>query len=227
VGVAGVLLAAGPGRRLAAGRPKGLCLLAGVPVLAWAARALEASGAVDQLIVVGPPGDADEVRRALDSSIPGHCAVVLEGGASRHASLHRALSAVDARAELVVVHHVSRPLAPADLVVRAVNAVRDGADLAVPVLAVTETVKEIDAEGRVVRTVPRETLVRVQTPQAVRRTVLVAAHLDCAPDPDGDGVLAGAGARVVTVEGHDRAFPVAYPHDLDYAEAVLAGRGAQ
>jgi len=223
--VAGVLLAAGRGRRLAVDVPKASSLLGGVPLLALAAATLRDSGTVDQLIVVGPPGGADEVRQVLDSCVPGHRAVVVDGAGSRHGSLHRGLSALDRRVETVVVHDACRPLAPADLVVRAVKAVHDGADLAVPVLEVTETVKELDAAGRVVRTVPRETLVRVQTPQAVRRAVLAAAHLDCPPDPDDDGLLAGAGARVVTVEGHDDAFAVVRVHDLAFAEAVLARRG--
>ena len=162
----------------------------------------------------------------LDACVPGHGAVVLDGGASRHASLHRGLSGLDARVETVVVHDASRPLAPADLVVRVVRAVHDGADLAVPVLEVTETVKELDAAGRIVRTVPRESLVRVQTPQAVRRAVLAAAHLGCPADlrPDDDGLLAGPGARVVAVDGDDDAFAVVRGPDLSLAEAVLARR---
>jgi 2-C-methyl-D-erythritol 4-phosphate cytidylyltransferase len=211
---------------LAVGVPKSLRLLGGVPLLAWAACALRDSGTVDQLVVVGPVGRADEVRQVLDACAPGHDAAVLDGAESRHGSVHHGLSVVDPRIDTVVVHDACRPLAPADLVVRVVKAVHDGADLAVPVLEVTETVKLLDAAGWIARTVPRETLVRVQTPQAVRRVVLESAHRACPADlrPDDDGVLAGAGARVVTVEGDDDAFAVAREHDLGFAEAVLACR---
>jgi 2-C-methyl-D-erythritol 4-phosphate cytidylyltransferase len=228
VGVAGVLLAAGRGRRLAVDVPKSLCLLDGVPLLARAASALRESGVVDQLVVVGPVGGADEVRQVLDACVRGHGAAVVDGAHSRHGSLHRGLSVVDPRIETVVVHDACRPLAPADLVMRVVKAVHDGADLAVPVLEVTETVKLLDPAGRIARTVPRETLVRVQTPQAVRRLVLEAAHLACPADlrPEDDGMLAGPGARVVTVEGHEDAFAVVREHDLGFAEAVLARRRA-
>jgi 2-C-methyl-D-erythritol 4-phosphate cytidylyltransferase len=230
VDVAAVLLAAGRGRRLAADVPKSLCLLGGEPLVARAVRALRDSGAVDQLIIVGPPGGVDEVRQVLDRCVPGAGAVVVDGAGSRHGSLHRGLSAVDCRVETVVVHDACRPLAPADLVVSVVKAVHDGADLAVPVLEVTETVKELDAAGRVARTVPRETLLRLQTPQAVRRAVLAEAHVGCAADPadpEDVGRLAGTGARVVTVAGHDDAFAVVRAHDLDFAEAVLACRRAE
>lgn len=221
-----MVLAAGSGRRLFSDVPKALCLLNGIPLIARAALALRESGTVDQLVVVGPPGGADAFRQVLDACVPGHDAVVVEGGATRHGSLHRGLSHVDPAVQTVVVHDACRPLAPADVVVRAVKAVHDGADLAVPVLEVTETVKELDDAGRIYRTIPRETLVRVQTPQAARRSVLDAAHAGCVPDPAEDGPLVGPGAVVVTVEGHDDAFPVVRVHDLAFAEAVLARRGA-
>ena len=220
-----MLLAAGSGRRLATDIPKALCLLNGVPLIAHAAVALRESGMVDQLVVVGPVGSADEIRQLLDDLVPGHDSIVVEGGANRHGSLHLGLSQVDPAVQTVVVHDACRPLAPPEVVVRAVKAVHGGADLAVPVLEVTETVKELDAAGRIARTIPRETLVRVQTPQAVRRVVLDAAHADCAADPEDDGPLAGPGAVVVTVDGHDDAFAVVRGHDLAFAEAVLARRG--
>ena len=137
-----------------------------------------------------------------------------------HAGLHAALAAMD-RPDVVVLHDARRPLAPADLVARVVEAVRDGADAAVPVVEVTETVKEVDPAGRIVRTIPRETLVQVQTPQAVRWPVLAAAHASCAP---GDPLLP-AGLDPVTVPGAPDAFRVRDAHDLALAAAVLAVRG--
>jgi 2-C-methyl-D-erythritol 4-phosphate cytidylyltransferase len=145
--------------------------------------------------------------------------VVVARGVSPHDSLHSALARVQA-ADVLVLHDAHRPLAPPSVVVRVFEAVLAGADAAVPVVEVTETVKEIDGTGRVVRTVPRETLVQVQFPQAVRVSVLVAAHRACAPgDP-----LIPAGAQVVTVPGAPDAFPVRDVRDLQLAAAVLAAR---
>jgi 2-C-methyl-D-erythritol 4-phosphate cytidylyltransferase len=229
VAVAGVLLAAGVGRRLGFDVPKALCLLNGLPLVARAATALRDSGEVDQLVIVGPPGAAAEVRVLLDAYLPGHAAVVVDGADTRHGSLHRALAVLDRRIETVVVHDACRPLAPADLVVRVVKAVYGGADVAVPIVAVTETVKELDLAGRIARTVPREGLVRIQTPQAVRRVLLDATHSGCSAAEVGSeagDALAPDTARLVTVEGEDDAFPVVRPADLAFAEAVLSRRRA-
>ena len=221
-----MLLAAGSGRRLGLGVPKALCLLDGVPLLAWAAGALRDSGMIDQLVVVAPAGAMPAAREVLDACLPGHHALLVDGAGSRHGSLHRGLAALDRRVRTVVVHDASRPLAPVDLVVRVLAAVRGGADLAVPVVALSETVKELDASGLVARTVSREALVRLQTPQAVRRELLAGAHADCSVAQvvaDEGGPLA-PGTRMSTVDGDEDGFPVVWPGDLAYAEAVLASR---
>jgi 2-C-methyl-D-erythritol 4-phosphate cytidylyltransferase len=145
--------------------------------------------------------------------------VIVANGSSAHDSLHAVLPRL-AGADVVVLHDVHRPLAPSALVGRVVSAVQDGADAAVPVVEVTETVKEIDAGGRIVRTVPRESLLQVQFPQAVRGSVLAAGHRSCAPD----GPLIPAGARVVTVPGAPDAVAVFTEHDRELAAAVLAAR---
>jgi 2-C-methyl-D-erythritol 4-phosphate cytidylyltransferase len=114
--------------------------------------------------------------------------------------------------EVVVLHDPHRPLAPASLVTAVVAAVRAGADAAVPVIEVTETVKEVDTGGRIVRTVPRDELVQLQHPRAVRPWALQS-----------DGSIA-PGARTVTVPGTADAFPVRDELDLELAAAVLAAR---
>lgn len=218
--VAGLLLAVSDGQLPAVTPPMPLRRLGGVPLVLHAARALRASGVLDSLTVVAPPDEVDPVRAAL-ADVPG--AAVVAGG-SRHESLHVGLSAVGPAAGIVLVHDACRPLAPPELAVRAIGAVHAGADLAVPVLEMTETVKELDSGGWITRTVPRETLVRVQAPAAARRAVLAAAHQGC-PGTDESSWLTGAGIRAVAVDGHDDAFAVLQEADLDLAAAVLAGRG--
>jgi 2-C-methyl-D-erythritol 4-phosphate cytidylyltransferase len=195
-------------------------------MLAWAVSALVDAGCVEQIVVVTDAA-APLVRQVLDGYLPDQPAVVIGSGPSRHASLHRALSIIESQFEIVVLHEASRPLAPPDVVSRVVGAVLGGAPAAVPVVEVTETVKELDPEGRVVRTVPRESVARVQGPQAVRRSLLDAAHARCGPaelTTDEAGALVPPGTSPVTVQGDHDAFPVLHPADLTLAQAVLARR---
>lgn len=206
--VTGVVLAFVPDAARTTGTPAALRLLDGLPLIAHAALALRESGVVVSTVVLVPPAATAEQVTLLAAAL---------AGPDLHLAAGSPADACPAAGEIVVVHDAGRPLAPADLVVRVVAAVRDGADAAVPVLEVTETVKELDADGRITRTVPRETLVRLQAPWAVRRSLL-----DAVLTPDGVRVPSGPG--VVTVEGADDAFPVRTGPDLDLAAAVLAGR---
>jgi 2-C-methyl-D-erythritol 4-phosphate cytidylyltransferase len=176
---------------LTSGDETGLGLLDNRTITDHAASALRGSGVIASVVVAGPG----------------------------HAGLHAVLPGLE-RYGIVVLHDAHRPLAPPELVARVVDAVRAGADVAVPVVEVTETVKEVDPAGRIVRTVPRETLVQVQTPQAVRTAALLAAHRSCRPgDP-----LVPAAERVVTVPGAADAFAVRDGPGLALAAAVLAVR---
>lgn len=178
--------------------------------------------------VVLTSGDETALGRLHNRMLVDHATSALRGSgvigfvvlaAPGHGGFHAALAEVSAY-EVVVLHDAHRPLAPPELVARVVAAVAAGADAAVPVVEVTETVKEVDPAGRIVRTVPRETLVQVQTPQAVRTALLLAAHRSCRPEDP----LLPAAARVVTVPGAPDGFPVRDAHDLALAAAVLAVR---
>ena len=223
--VAGVVFATAP----AVGGPTPLTPLAGLPMIGWAISALRDGADLAQLVVVADPTGAgvDGVAEALDRALPGHGTVLVAAGDTRHRSLHHVLSIIDSPVQTVLLHDGWWPLASAELVSRVVAAVQSGAPAAVPAVEVTETVKGLDAAGRVSATVPRESLVRLQAPQGVRRALLEAAHAGCrlgAADIDDAVALTPTGIAPVTVPGEHAVFPVLDPADLALAEAVLATR---
>jgi 2-C-methyl-D-erythritol 4-phosphate cytidylyltransferase/2-C-methyl-D-erythritol 2,4-cyclodiphosphate synthase len=98
------------------------------------------------------------------------------GGATRQASVRAGIEALGRHGpDIVLVHDAARPFASAALVSRAIAALGD-APAAVPGLAVSDTIKRIDADDRVAETLDRTTLCTVQTPQAFRLTALRDAH---------------------------------------------------
>jgi 2-C-methyl-D-erythritol 4-phosphate cytidylyltransferase len=216
----GVLVpAAGRGTRLGPGAPKALRALAGEPLLVHAVRALRACPEVDDVVVAAPPEDVEDVQALVPD------AVVVAGGEARADSVARALAALDPEVELVLVHDAARCLLPAAVVRRVVEALRAGAPAVVPVVGVADTVKEVDAAGRVLRTLPRADLRAVQTPQGFRREVLERAHREArGPATDDASMVEALGVAVLTVPGDEEAFKVTRPLDLVLAEAVLRGR---
>ena len=211
----GVVAAAGSGSRLGADRPKALVELAGRPLVAWAVETLLAGG-VDEVVVTVPAAE----RAAFAAALPGRVLLV-EGGATRTASVRAGLVAAGPGADVVLVHDAARPLTPPDVVARVLAALAAGAPAVVPVLPVVDTTVVVDDGGLVSDAVPRARLRRVQTPQGFDRAVLVAAYAGLAEGvelTDDAAVVRAAGVPVATVEGDERAAKVTVPHDLRLAE---------
>jgi 2-C-methyl-D-erythritol 4-phosphate cytidylyltransferase len=209
-----LLVAAGSGERLGAGRPKAFVVLAGRPMLEWSLDAVRAAG-VSDIVVALPPG----------MEAPAGCTGV-PGGATRSESVRAALAAAPP-GEDVVVHDAARPLVAPELFRRALGAL-DGADCAVAAAPVSDTIKQADASGRVTATLDRSLLWAIQTPQAFRRAALERALAV------GDDVLAAAtddawlveraGGSVRVVESTSANFKVTTPHDLEVAALLLSQR---
>ena len=197
-----IVVAAGSGRRF--GSAKQFEPLCGRRVLDWSLAAARA--ACDGVVAVLPP----------DRLEPG----TEPGGATRSASVRAGLAAVPDSAEVVVVHDAARPLADAAVFARVIAAVRAGADAAIPVVPVADTIKRVDG-ARVIETVDRTTLVAVQTPQAFRADTLRKAHAGQPEATDDAGLIEAVGGQVVTVEGDSRNFKLTSPDDLVMAAALL------
>lgn len=221
-----IVPAAGRGERLGPGAPKALRTLAGQPILLHAVRNLATARDID-LIVVAVPEDSVEESRALLAGIDLPI-IIVSGGETRQDSVARALLALPAEVDVVLVHDAARPLVPAEVVDRVAAAVRSGAEAVIPTLGVVDTIKEVDAEGVVRTTLDRARLHAVQTPQGFARDLLQRAHAgsDGGDATDDAGMVERMGARVIVVPGHEEAFKITRPLDLVLAEAILVRRRA-
>jgi 2-C-methyl-D-erythritol 4-phosphate cytidylyltransferase len=211
--VVGIVPAAGRGERLGSDGPKAFVACGGRPLVEWSLDVLEA--VCDRVVMAVPEGwdtDADHVT----------------GGAVRSASVRAALAAAP-EATVVVVHDAARPLLTRDLAERCIAAVRDGWDGAIAAAPMTDTVKEADASGRVVRTLDRSVLWRIQTPQTfaaatLRRALDVPDEMLAAATDDASLVEA-IGGSVRIVEAPPENIKVTTALDLEVAAAMLAQRG--
>jgi 2-C-methyl-D-erythritol 4-phosphate cytidylyltransferase len=222
---AAIVVAAGSGDRLGAGRPKAFVSLAGRPMVAWSLDAIAAAG-VPRAVVAVPPGHGAAAEELLAPAADGFPLglTLVEGGQTRSASVRNALAAAG-DVDAVAVHDAARPLVPPELFATTLAALAH-ADAAVAAARVTDTIKEAGPDGVVLRTHDRSRLWAIQTPQAFRAAVLRRA-LDVPDDvlaqaTDDAWLVERAGGSVCVVESPDANFKVTTPQDLALAEQMLA-----
>ncbi len=231
-----LIVAAGSGERLGAGRPKALVELAGRPLVAWSVDALLATSGVERIVIAMPPGAERPAELAAVDRVS-----TVDGGASRSDSVRRALDAAGParqrgdsgepeEADFVLVHDAARPLVTAALAESVIAApARDrDAHAAIAALPVTDTVKRVDSAGAVHETLDRSELWAVQTPQVFRRAALERA-LDVSDEilaqaTDDAWLVERLGGRVAVVACEVENLKITTPLDLARAEVLLTQR---
>jgi len=149
------------------------------------------------------------------------------GGRSRTESVRNGLEDLPDEASIALIHDAARPLVDDALIERIVARARAG-ECAVPALPVFDTIKEADAEGRVLRTVDRTRLWRAQTPQGFPRAIIERAHREAraanAAATDDAALCERLGIPVEIVPGSERAMKVTDESDFERIEALFAAR---
>lgn len=222
-----VIVAAGRGTRF--GKPKQLVPIAGEPMLVWSVRAFAAMPEVAQIVVVTEAEWIDAVRDAVFTAAP--AAAIVPGGASRRQSAEHGLRALDAgRCDAAFIHDGARPLVRAQDVRSGMARVAPGAGalLATPVI---DTIKDVDADGRVAQTFRRDRLWAAQTPQFGMLDDLLRAHAAAQVEPfdatDDAMLLERIGVEVYVVESTVENFKVTLPADRARADALMRERLAE
>ncbi len=223
-GCAAVLLAAGRGTRSGGGIPKQFRPLAGVSAFRRCVRLLTGIGNISPIQIVIHP---DDRNLFVDNSRGFELPSAVSGGATRQASVAAGLEAlVPADPDLVLIHDAARPFVSRAMIERGLAAA-GASGAAIPAIPVTDTIKSVDAAGRVLGTIDRTTLRAVQTPQIFKFAPLLDAHRRARAegrlDFSDDAALAEwAGLAVSTFEGEASNIKLTTPEDFQRAEAMLS-----
>ncbi len=223
--ISAVIVAAGSGKRF--GGDKQFALLAGKPVVWYAARPFLLNEAVSEIVVVVPPREKDMLPGDLGFSDTGNV-IIIPGGERRQDSVCNGLGAVSCAGEdgIVLVHDGVRPLLRKELLDVIIEEARKGKSI-IPAVAVTDTLKEV-VDGRVQVTLDRNRLSYIQTPQAFPVDLLRAAHEKAREN----GIVSTDDARLVELLGSEiRVVPgdrdnikITTQHDLELASFLLRKR---
>jgi len=227
-----VVLAGGTGERFGTSVPKQLLPFAGRPLIEHSVAAFDEAPAVDSVLVVMAARHAGQVREALAGGGYRKLAAVIPGGPSRVESTRCAIEALGGEECDVLFHDAARPLVDQRIIAdcAAALAVHRAVGVAVPS---PDTIAVV-SEGVMTAIPRRDSLVRLQTPQGFRLSVIRRAHELAAADPgfgdlpatDDCGIvlryLPDVGVHVVP--GSERNLKITFPRDL--AVAVVLHREA-
>lgn len=226
-----IIPAAGTGSRMQAGVNKQYLLLAGRPILFHTLSLFAAHPRIDRICIVVPAGEIDYCRSEIVERYGlAKVSAIIAGGPTRQDSVANGLLGCNAADnDLVIVHDGARPLlGVTDLDALLDAAAKSGAaTLGVPV---KDTIKQVQ-DGVIVATPERSSLWQVQTPQAFRYGLLLAAHRQARADgfagTDDAKLIERLSHPVTMVAGSYRNIKITTPEDLAIASAFLAAQGAR
>lgn len=232
--VAAVVTAAGLGTRLGTDLPKALVRVEGRTLVAWAVERI--AEVCRDVVVTAAPAHLDAFGQAIAEATipPGVAVAIIAGGETRQESVAAGVAELMSHSPqptIILVHDAARAFMPAEPMRVAIGAIEAGADGAVPIVPLVDTIVAVPAaDGRLGLAVDRSSLRAAQTPQAFRASALSDAHLRGAAEPgaaepgaevtDDAGLVRRYGYRVVATEGHPWGFKVTIPGDLALAEYV-------
>jgi 2-C-methyl-D-erythritol 4-phosphate cytidylyltransferase len=226
-----VIVGGGSGERSGLEGGKQLATVAGRPVLAHTINAFERSIRTDAIVVVVHPDRVEEYRAgAVDPLGAAKVIAVVPGGNTRQRSVASGLAAVPSQATLIAIHDGARPLVTPATIDAAFEALE--ADLALDGIVVGhpsyDTLKSVDADGRIIGTPDRASLWAAQTPQVFRAARLREAYSratsDAEPATDDSTLVERIGGAVRMLAGPRDNIKVTVADDLLLAERLLAAR---
>ena len=224
-----VILAGGAGVRLGAGIPKQFVDLGGRPIIDYSLEAFCGSDLIDEVIVVMAPEHRGTVAGLVADRGYTKVSALVDGGETRFDSTGAALTHLAGREGRILIHDAARPFLPQETIAACVKALEDFDAVATVVDSADTIVVLDDAHQRIESTLDRDSLRRLQTPQAFGLDTLVKAF-DLARHDKGflatdDFTLVRrylSDASTTFIDGSARTFKITEPEDLIIAEAFLA-----
>lgn len=220
-----IIPAGGLGKRMGSGLSKQYLMLDGVPILVHTLRKFEGTPIINNVILVVPEDYIEYSRREIVEKYRlSKVGPVLAGGEKRQDSVKRGIDTVGDDADIVVIHDGVRPFISENLInVSVIKALEERAvTLGVPVL---DTVKSVDNDGLIEKTVDRKYLWLTQTPQTFKREIIKIAYQKAYEDnfygTDDAALVERTGIKVRMIMGSHDNIKITNPEDLAIGEGII------
>lgn len=214
-----IIVAAGSSARMN-GINKQFLEINSIPVIVKTMLAFEQSTDIKNIILVTKAEDIFKLQLLAEKHNISKLTDIVCGGNSRQESVLKGLARVGTKDEAVLIHDGARPLVSSQVINRVVNGLKSYSAVTCAV-KVKDTVKQIDADGKVIKTLDRSSLVAVQTPQGVKvkeYRQAVDSVKNLADFTDDTSIMEAAGFEILTVEGDYKNIKITTPEDIATAQ---------
>jgi 2-C-methyl-D-erythritol 4-phosphate cytidylyltransferase len=225
--VIAVIPAAGSGTRMGSAKSKQFMDLCGKPMLVVTLERFQKCDLVDGIVVVVTQKNVNYCKREIvDRFELTKVVKVIAGGQRRQESVRKGIEAVSNSSRWILVHDGVRPLVTAELIERVITAAQTYRAV-IPGIPVKDTLKKIDSQGGVVKTVERRALWAIQTPQIFRREDIQVAHRKAVEEgwegvTDDAFLIEKTGIPVEVIEGEETNIKITTMKDLELARFFLS-----
>ena len=223
-GIPVIVVAAGSSSRMK-GINKTFLSLVGIPVIARTLSVFENSPAISRIIVVTAKESVNEMQLICDNFMISKVTDIVCGGDNRHQSVMNGIKMLAGEENKVLIHDGARPFIDSKTVTDVANAL-DRYDAALCVRKINDTVKKVNLDGVVEKTVDRTYLYSAQTPQGVDVKKYLKACEACEnvdAFTDDASIMEAAGFTVLAVEGNVKNIKITTREDIILAEAFIKG----
>ena len=221
-----IILAGGAGKRMGASTNKQFLLLDNKPIIVHTMQVFEECRSIDAFYLVVNQKDLAIIQEEiLETYRFSKLAKIVIGGRLRQDSVRNGLEAIDTQCDIVVIHDGARPFVSPAFIEKGIY-LMEMFEAIIPALPVKDTIKVISKEGFVVKTLERDSLWHVQTPQTFKFDLISKAYKDGMAKKlygyDDATFLEATGKKVKVIEGSPYNIKITTPEDLVLARGMLS-----
>ena len=220
-----VIVSAGKGHRFMEGKKKQFHFLEGKPILAHTLDKFEACPLIRSILLVVGQEDMDYcLKEVVEKFEFKKVSQIVPGGKRRQESVKNGIDALSKNVEVVAIHDGVRPFVTNAMIEDSIQfAVRYGA--VVLAMPVKETIKMSNPDGTVLKTLDRESLWQIQTPQTFQVNIIKEAYYRATKDgfvgTDDASLVEHLGVTVHILPGSYTNIKITTPEDLLLAKLFL------
>ncbi len=221
-----IILAGGAGKRMGATTNKQFLLINNKPIIVHTLEIFENCRSIDNIFLVVNQKDLPVIQKEiLETYRFNKVTKLVIGGRLRQDSVRNGLEAIESPCDIVVIHDGARPFVSPSFIEKGIF-LMEMFDAVIPGIPARDTIKAISKEGFVSKTLPRDSLWQVQTPQTFKYELIMKAYREGMAKKlygfDDATFVEHLGKKVKVIEGSPYNMKITTPEDLIIAQGILS-----